>query len=102
MPTGDHNKLKRFCRNSHEYTPENTYINGRNGSRQCRACRISRRVLEPKDMGRELDPSARRRLLSATRDGVTKEDRCERFGLTHKSLAVQLALAEEEEKRRAA
>ena len=29
---------RRFCKNGHEWTPENTYTRPRGGHRQCRAC----------------------------------------------------------------
>jgi HNH endonuclease len=40
---GARNRSKTRCPAGHEYTPENTYVNPTNGSRQCRACKNERR-----------------------------------------------------------
>jgi hypothetical protein len=32
------NAMKTHCKNNHELTPENTYVNATSGSRQCRTC----------------------------------------------------------------
>lgn len=39
--TGKHHKIKTGCPKGHEYTPENTYLNGL-GGRFCRKCAIER------------------------------------------------------------
>ena len=35
---GNHNAAKTHCKQGHEFTPENTYINPSRGGRECRAC----------------------------------------------------------------
>lgn len=46
----NHNARKTHCIHGHEYTPENTYFNASNGSRNCRTCRRDRRPLKrPRD-----------------------------------------------------
>jgi hypothetical protein len=37
----NHNTKKTHCPNGHPYNEENTYIQPSNGSRRCRACRVS-------------------------------------------------------------
>lgn len=41
------NAAKTHCPRDHEYTPENTYIRPRTGTRRCRACRRKPRGAEP-------------------------------------------------------
>lgn len=41
----NHNARKTHCKRGHEFTPENTYINPSNKSRNCRTCdRLTDRV----------------------------------------------------------
>ena len=65
--------------------------------RQCRTCRRERTKANPPTTGpATLDTKARRRLLDAYNDGVTKEDLFDRFRIRDDSLTAQLALARKE------
>lgn len=50
MKHGTHPQLsKTHCKNGHEFTPENTYINPNRNGRTCRTCRALKKGLEPGD-----------------------------------------------------
>jgi hypothetical protein len=54
---GARNRNKTHCKYGHKYTPENTYVNPTNGSRQCRACKNERRrAPNPPARGRTCPP----------------------------------------------